>query len=85
MESVNHVQEFRPDFRADAKAPTVQPFLEQVTADVIAEWEGGVSFQEPTTTHEKIRESVEVYWVRLGVSTGSNVLRGLLTGTETMG
>jgi hypothetical protein len=68
MESANMVPEFRPDFTADAKAPTVRPFLKQVGDDVIEEWEAGVSHGEPKVTHEKIREAVEVYWVRLQVS-----------------
>jgi hypothetical protein len=68
MESPNLVQEFRPDFTADVKAPTVRPFLKQVMEDVIGEWNMGVKDGEPYTSEEKIREAVEVYWVRLAVS-----------------
>jgi hypothetical protein len=67
-ESPNQVDEFRPDFTADAKAPTVRPFLKQVTEEVIYFWDLGVSLFEPKMTHDKIREAVEVYWVRLAVS-----------------
>lgn len=67
-ESPNQVQEFRPDFTADAKAPTVRPFLKEVAEDVIYDWDLIVSFGEPKTTHDKIREAIDVYWVRLQVS-----------------
>jgi hypothetical protein len=67
-ESVNGVQEFRPDFSASLDALTVKPFIEQVTADVINEWDSGVGYKEPEASHQKIKESVEVYWTRLGVS-----------------
>jgi hypothetical protein len=79
-ESVNGVQEFRPDFSAGPDALTVKPFLEQVTADVTYEWENGVARGEHEATPEKIRESVEVYWIRLGVSAASDIFwREMLT------
>jgi hypothetical protein len=67
-QSPNMVREMRPDFTQDVKAPTVRPFINQVVEDVIREWDGGVYQLEPVATHEKIREAVEVYWVRLAVS-----------------
>jgi hypothetical protein len=67
-ESANEVQEFRPEFSADIKAPTVRPFIKQVIADVTHEWDMGMSAGEPETSHDKIREAVEIYWVRLAVS-----------------
>ncbi|EIW68941.1 hypothetical protein TREMEDRAFT_71731, partial [Tremella mesenterica DSM 1558] len=41
-ESINQVQEFRPDFRADVAHPSVRPFLDQVWEDVVYDWENGV-------------------------------------------
>lgn len=67
-ESVNGVEEFRPDFRGDVNAPTVKPFLDQVVQDCMEAWEAGVGKGEPAVTDRKVKESVEVYWLRLGVS-----------------
>ena len=82
VESANHVHEFRPDFTQDVKAPTVRPFIQQVVEDVIAEWDIGVGYLEPETSHENIRESVEVYWVRLAVSFVPDVCREVHTDTR---
>jgi hypothetical protein len=69
-ESLNGVQEFRPDFTADATSSTVKPFLDQVTLDCIEAWEGGVGIGEEAAgiDRRKIGEAVNVYWTRLCVS-----------------
>lgn len=67
-ESVNEVEEFRPEFRSDVNSPTVKPFIEQVVLDCMEAWEAGVGRGEPVVNDRKIKESVEVYWLRLGVS-----------------
>jgi hypothetical protein len=77
-QSPNMVHEMRPDFTQDVKAPTVRPFINQVVEDVIREWDGGVYQLEPVTTHEKIREAVEVYWVRLAVSLSYKAFDGFM-------
>jgi len=84
LESVNNCQEFRPDFTADVKAPTVRPYLKQVTDDVICDWEMGLSHGEPVTSNDKIREAVEVYWVRLAVSSILSRWCTVLTMAETV-
>ena len=67
-ESVNGVEEFRPDFRSDVNASTVKPFLEQVAQDCMDAWAAGIGKEEPPINALKVKESVEVYWLRLGVS-----------------
>ena len=67
-ESVNGVEEFRPYYKADVNSPTVKPFLDQVVQDVMDAWEAGVGKGESVINDRKVRESVEVYWLRLGVS-----------------
>ena len=63
-ESINGVQEYSPDFRADAGSESVKQFLDQVYEDVCA-------YGEPDVEREKIREAVMVYWIRLGVSSSA--------------
>jgi hypothetical protein len=69
-ESPNGVQEFRPDFRAEVSDPRVKPFLDQVAQDVLEVWRSsiGADMWDEEVTQHKIKESVEVYWLRLGVS-----------------
>lgn len=67
-ESPNNTQEFRPDFRADVNAATVKPFLEQVAHDCREHWDAGMGKGEPELTDQKLKESIEVYWLRLSVS-----------------
>lgn len=67
-ESVNGVEEFRPDFRQDVTSLTVKPFIEQVAQDVLEAWEAGVGKGEFTLSVDKVKESAEVYWLRLGVN-----------------
>lgn len=63
------MQEFRPDFRAEVTDARVKPFLDQVVQDVLDVWRSGIGADmwDDESTQLKIRESVEVYWLRLGV------------------
>ncbi len=41
-ESINGIQEYRPDFlMGDVKSPSVQPFIEKVIEDVLENWQQG--------------------------------------------
>lgn len=53
-ESINGIQEFRPDFRRLSTSPTVRPFLDQVTEDVTEAWEAGLGKLEPGVDRKKV-------------------------------
>jgi hypothetical protein len=67
-ESLNKVREYRPDFRGDVGAANVKPYIERVVEDVVEAWEGGVGEGEEVVDKKRIEEAVNVYWVRLCVS-----------------
>lgn len=64
--SINGVDEYRPDFRADVASATVRPFLDQVISDVRTAWSEGFEREEPDVDDEQIVKSVHTYWTRLG-------------------
>jgi hypothetical protein len=40
-ESVNGIQEYRPDYRGDATASSVKPFLDRTVEDCVEAWQNG--------------------------------------------
>ena len=52
-QSVNGIQEYRPDFRGDIRATSVSPFIEVVVDDCVDAWEGGVGLGEPEADRGK--------------------------------
>lgn len=65
-ESVNAVDEFRPDFRADVSSNTVRPFLDTVITDCKTTWNESYAADEPEVDEDQIVKSVHTYWTRLG-------------------
>ncbi|BEI95319.1 hypothetical protein CcaverHIS631_0102680 [Cutaneotrichosporon cavernicola] len=63
--SLNGVDEFRPDFRADVGGAAVRPFLDAVTADVKDAWGEGYAVDEPEVDNDQIVKAVTTYWTRL--------------------
>lgn len=63
--SVNGVDEFRPDFRADVGSASVRPFVDAVIQDVKASWSESYSVEEPEVDGEQIVKAVQTYWTRL--------------------
>ncbi|WVW81980.1 hypothetical protein I302_103984 [Kwoniella bestiolae CBS 10118] len=63
--SINGVDEFRPDFKSELNAPSVKPFIDQVVQDCIEAWQGGVLNDEPEIDVDRITNSVHIYWTRL--------------------
>ncbi|TXT07488.1 hypothetical protein VHUM_03208 [Vanrija humicola] len=63
--SVNGVDEFRPDFRADVGSASVRPFVDAVIQDVKAAWNESYSVEEPEVDGEQIVKAVQTYWTRL--------------------
>ncbi|WRT63867.1 uncharacterized protein IL334_000792 [Kwoniella shivajii] len=64
-ESVNGVDEFRPDFRADVAAPGVRAFVDQVIEDCVESWQVSLGDDEPEVDRERITAAVNIYWARL--------------------
>lgn len=63
--SLNGVDEFRPDFRADVSSAGVRPFLDAVTADCKEAWGEGYTTEEPEVDDDQIVKAVTTYWTRL--------------------
>lgn len=63
--SLNGVEEFRPDFRADVSSAGVRPFLDAVTADCKEAWNEAFTAEEPEVDDEQIVKAVTTYWTRL--------------------
>ena len=54
-ESVNGVQEFRPDFRiTDPTTPAVKPFFDQVVDDCTNEWDAQIEPEEEQVDRKKV-------------------------------
>lgn len=53
-ESINGVEEYRPDFKRDVNSSDVKPFIERVIDDVEEAWEGGVKLGEPPVDRKKV-------------------------------
>ncbi|WVR03639.1 hypothetical protein IAU60_000633 [Kwoniella sp. DSM 27419] len=64
-ESVNGVDEFRPNFKGDLTTDNVKEFIDTVVEDVLEAWEGGVKGDEPNVDRERIVTAVSIYWARL--------------------
>jgi len=56
-ESVNGIQEYRPDFRGDVNATSVMPYIDAVVMDCVEAWEGGVGVGEPEMDRRKVGAS----------------------------
>lgn len=56
-ESVNGIQEYRPDFRGDLNATSVRPYVEAVVEDCVQAWEESVGIGEPDVDRRKVRFS----------------------------
>lgn len=57
-DSAAGVDEYRPPYGNDPEHDQVKPFIEQVEADVIEAWEGGVGAEEPEVDAQKVTCSV---------------------------
>lgn len=64
--SINGVDEYRPDFRADVSSASVRPFIEAVTADVKKAWAENYAAAEPEVDDDQIVKAIHTYWTRLG-------------------
>nr|ODO00898.1 hypothetical protein L204_01621 [Cryptococcus depauperatus CBS 7855] len=63
-ESPNRVDEFRPDFRGDANASSVKPFVNKVVDDVYDAWIAGQG-DDGEMSKKKILAATTIYWTRL--------------------
>jgi len=52
-ESVNGIDEFRPDFRGDVSASSVKPYLDQVIEDCVEAW-AEIGQDEPGVDRRKV-------------------------------
>jgi hypothetical protein len=52
-ESLNKVEEFRPNFKGDVSASTVKPYIDQVIEDVVAAW-AEMGEDEPHIDRKKV-------------------------------
>lgn len=55
LESINAVDEFRPDFRTDVTSVSVEPYIEKVVEDCWQAWETGVGDGEEGVDRKKVR------------------------------
>ncbi|WWC85972.1 uncharacterized protein L201_000842 [Kwoniella dendrophila CBS 6074] len=63
--SMNGVDEFAPEFKADLNSSNVKPFIDQVVEDCLEALKGGLGDEEPDIDREKITSAVHIYWTRL--------------------